>query len=495
VRIWEFGSGALAAIASMTGVSARRRASSAVQLARSGLAQWIGYALIFSSAFLYNEQTTFPGIAAAAPVMGTLLVIASGPNGPAWSPNTMLAAKPIQFLGDISYSLYLWHWPLIVLAPTIVSRTLGTIDKTVILALAVGLAYVTMRFVEAPGRVKLLRGAEPRKVFLAMAAAVVAVAAVCGGLVVSLGQVQDSEAAKLQSLVGQPCYGARSLEPHNKCYDRFGAAPVAYVGPNETPWFNAAECELAADPIVVQDRKLLTECDFTGGQNPAATVWLVGDSHAEQWKAALYELARLHKWKVKESLLGGCPFIDAKRVAFMGVQSSDPQLQQRCLDWGNKLTDRIVREKPDMIFAAAFGAGETVDDGTGRSQPEQYTEGVTHRFSQWAGSGSSVYVLRDTPLTLNHSSPDCVALNKETPLACSNTRTEALVPDPVAHAARAMNSPKIKVLDLSDQFCDEQTCHAVIGGLPVYYDTDHISRSYMHSLSPVLARRFNEVRQ
>ena len=494
-RIWEFGAGALAAIAGTKAFSARRGAPSAMQLTVYGLAQWIGYGLIVSSAFLFTGQTPFPGIAAAMPVIGTLLVIASGPHGPGWSPNHLLAARPIQFVGDISYSLYLWHWPLIVLAPTIASHALGTVDKAVLLALSTGLAYVTKKLVEDPGRSKLLRGAKPRRVFLAMAATVVAVSVACGGLVMSLGQAQDAEAAKLQGLVGQPCYGARSLDPLNNCSERFGAAQVANVGPNETPWFNAPECGLAADPIVVQERKLLTDCDFTGGEKPVATVWLVGDSHAEQWKTAIYELARLHKWKVKESLLGGCPFIDAKRVAFMGVQSTEPQLQQRCVEWGTKLTDRIVQEKPDMVFVAAFGAGETVDDETGRSQFEQYNEGVVHRFRQWTGAGSSVFVLRDTPLTLHHSSPDCVALNTENPMACANARSEALVPDPVADAARGMSSPKIKVLDLSDQFCDEQTCQAVIGGLPVYYDTDHVSRSYMHSLVPVLAKRFNEVRQ
>ncbi|MGO4556245.1 SGNH hydrolase domain-containing protein, partial [Stenotrophomonas sp. 2YAF22] len=136
-----------------------------------------------------------------------------------------------------------------------------------------------------------------------------------------------------------------------------------------------------------------------------------------------------------------------------------------------------------------------VDDGTARSQMEQYNDGVTKRFAEWTGAGSRIYVLRDTPLTLHHSSPDCVALNQQSPTACANPRADALQPDPVAVAARGMSSPAVKVLDLSDQFCDDHTCHAVIGGLQVYYDTDHASRSYMHSLVPVLAQRFNDAQQ
>jgi peptidoglycan/LPS O-acetylase OafA/YrhL len=493
-RVWEFGAGALVAIGGAHAMAKVRLRFVTSHLVLSGFAQWLGYGLIAYSAFSYNEQTFFPGIAAAVPVAGTLLVIVSGPNGPRWSPNRPLAARPIQFVGDVSYSLYLWHWPMIILAPAVLSRSLGTPDKFAVLILAVGLSFVSKKLIEDPGRSRLLQGAKPVRVLLATAAAVALVCAACGGLLLNLGVAQDAEASKVQNLSGQPCHGARSLDPRNNCKEPYGAAQVANVGPNEAPWFDAPECRPSTDPIIVQERKFLSDCDFTGGAKPAATVWLVGDSHAEQWKTAIYELARLHKWKLKESLLGGCPFVDAKRVAFMGTPSTEPQRQQLCVEWGRKLTERIARDKPDMIFAATFGAGETIDDGTGRSQMEQYKDGVAKRFAEWAGAGSRIYVLRDTPLTLGHSSPDCVALNQQTPTACANPRNEALVPDPVAAAARGMGSPSVKVLDLSDQFCDEQTCHAVIGGLQVYYDTDHASRSYMHSLVPVLAQRFNEAR-
>lgn len=494
-RVWEFGAGALAAIGGAHFLAKVRLVLPASHMALMGVAQWLGYSLIAYAAITYNEETFFPGIAAAIPVLGTLLVIASGPTGPSWSPNHMLAVRPIQFVGDVSYSLYLWHWPVIILAPSILARSLGTLDKMLILVLVIVLSYLSKKLVEDPGRSKLLRGAKPGKVFLAMTAAIVLVCSLCGALLLSLGAAQDAEGAKLKSLSGEPCYGGRSLDPRNSCKEPFGAAKVANVGPNEAPWFDAPECGPAGDPIVVQDRKVLYDCDFAAGGNPSATVWLVGDSHAEQWKTAIHELARLHKWSVKESLLGGCPFIDAKRVAFMGKPSNEPEIQQRCLEWGTKLTDRIARDKPDMIFTSTFGAGESVDDGTGRSQQEQYKDGVSQRFTEWTKAGSRIYVLRDTPLTLGHSSPDCVELNQKNPLLCANPRSEALVPDPVADAAQGMRNPRVSVLDLSDQFCNNEICPAVIGGLQVYYDTDHTSRSYMHSLVPELAERFNEARQ
>ena len=106
-RAWEFGAGGLLALA-----GARARPSPALS--------WIGLAAIAASAFAFSVKTPFPGWAAAVPVLGALAVIYAG------APGRVLALRPVQFLGDISYSVYLWHWPLIVLAPYVDSVTAST---------------------------------------------------------------------------------------------------------------------------------------------------------------------------------------------------------------------------------------------------------------------------------------------------------------------------------------------------------------------------------
>ena len=120
------------------------------RLALRGICQWTGLALIAYAAFTFDETTYFPGVAALVPVAGTVLVLASGPDSPQWSPNRVLAARPVQFIGDISYSLYLWHWPLIILAPAMLDRTLTTLDRGGILLVAVLLSAVTKKYVEDP---------------------------------------------------------------------------------------------------------------------------------------------------------------------------------------------------------------------------------------------------------------------------------------------------------------------------------------------------------
>ncbi|MBP1135642.1 peptidoglycan/LPS O-acetylase OafA/YrhL [Arthrobacter sp. PvP023] len=489
-RVWEFGAGALVGLMVAGDSSGPLRARS---LALRGIGQWVGFALIAYAALTFDETTYFPGYAALVPVTGTILVIASGPFSPRWSPNGFLAARPVQYIGDISYSLYLWHWPLIILSPALLDRTLTTVDRGGILLAALLLAAATKKFVEDPGRVKLLPNSPVRSTFIAMAGAMAVCVALCGALLIATQAAQQKADRQLENIASGRCYGAGSLTAGADCPDPYGPPEVANVGPSEAPWFDTPECSPAPDPIVVKDMKLLRDCDFAAPGKATATVWLAGDSHAEQWKVAVYELARKHKWRIRESLMGGCPLVDVDRVAFMDVENRDPNNQQRCRQWANAVSDRIRQERPQYVFLSSFAAKETIDDGTGRSQLDQYRDAVNDRVKAWTGAGSNVFVLRDTPLTLRKSPAECLQMNRDTPLACANPKQEALPPDPLAEAAKSMKSAQVHVLDLSDQFCDDTRCYAAIGGSHVFFDADHASRSYIKSVTPVLEHRFNQV--
>ncbi len=178
----------------------------------------------------------------------------------------------------------------------------------------------------------------------------------------------------------------------------------------------------------------------------------------------------------------------------MGVRTSDPGFQERCLEWSGAVSDRILSERPDTVFLATFAAGETIDDGTGRSQVEQYGEAFRDRVGPWTANGTQVFIIRDTPLTLDRSTPDCLALNSNRPLACATDRADALPADPLVAAAHAMDDPGVKVIDLSDRFCPDDKCYAAIGGLHVFFDTDHVARSYVRSLVPLFSERFEAAR-
>ncbi|MGV0110476.1 acyltransferase family protein [Arthrobacter sp. CP30] len=484
-RVWEFAVGGLIAAAASVWFADDRFPG---RLRLAGLAQWTGLGLVVASALVFDESTSFPGYLAAVPVLGTALVIMPGPQSPSWSPNALLAASPVQTLGNISYSLYLWHWPVIILLPSIMGRTLGAVDLLGALLLSVVLAGLTKKYVEDPGRSRLLPGATPRRVLGMTAVATVLVLVACAGAVAAATLAQAEEAQRLDALSGDECFGAKSLSS-SACADPFGPPAVTNVGEGEAPWFDAEGCATHPDPIVLGDQKLLTLCDFSEGQDDSETVWLIGDSHAEQWKAAILPLARENNWTLNVSLVGGCPYVDVKRSAFMGAATGGT-VQKKCLDWSADVSNRVLADAPDLVFLSSFSVGEEIDDGTGRSQAEQYRTAFSDRVGPWADQGTEVFVIRDTPLTLERSTPECMARNEESPLDCANAKSQALPADPAAEAARSLERPDIRVIDLSDRFCPDDTCYAAIGGLHVYFDKDHVARSYVRSLIPDFAQRF-----
>ncbi|WP_258062202.1 acyltransferase family protein [Arthrobacter sp. B0490] len=483
-RAWEFTAGALVAVRALRH---QRSLTTPLVPALAGAAQILGYGLILCSAAGFTERTPFPGYLALVPVVGTVLVIAGGPHHPAWAPGAALGARPVQFVGDISYSLYLWHWPALLLVPALIGRDLQPIDTVVLLAGTVLLSFGSKRLIEDPARTGLLRRFGPRTSGMLLLGVMLAIILAATALTVSANAAGDRQRQALDAISGGPCFGAKSLSAPD-C-DPFGPPVLAQVGPEEAPWFDGAECTASQDPIEVGGGNRLSTCDFAGGGAPAAEAWLVGDSHAEQWKTALHALARESSWHLQESLVGGCPYVGVRRTDFNGRPEGEGS-QDACLAWSREVSDRILDQKPDMVFVSAFGARETIDDGSGRDQLSQYRDAFADRVGAWADAGVAVYVLRDTPLTLGRAGPDCLALHASAPLECSSPAGEALAVDPLAEAAVALGSPRVKVLDLQDQFCPGGRCYSVIGGVHVFFDANHITSTYMRSLTPVLAERF-----
>ncbi|MFJ6003162.1 acyltransferase family protein [Arthrobacter sp. NPDC092385] len=483
-RAWEFAAGALIVLRAPR--SGRTRPVPTT-LALAGVAQYVGYGLILFSAVSFTERTLFPGYLALVPVVGTVLIIAAGPQHPSWSPNSVLAVRPVQHLGDISYSLYLWHWPALLLVPAVLERELRPLDTVLLLVGTVVLAFLSKVLVEDPARTTLVARYGTRRVMVVLLSVMLAMILTAIAMTVSAGAAGNRQQAALDAISGGPCFGAKSLSTPD-CSDPFGPPALANVGPDEAPWFTGEECAEAEDPIVVSGGVRLSTCDFAGGEPATADVWLVGDSHAEQWKTALYALARESSWHLQESLVGGCPYVGVRRTEFDGKPTDAPS-QDACLGWSQEVSDRIVAEKPDTVFVSAFGAREVIDDGSGRDQASQYRDAFAARIGPWVDAGVRVYVLRDTPLTQGTIGPACLTDNASSPLACSLPSQEALAGDPLADAALALDSPMVEVLDLQDQFCPDGRCYSAIGGVHVYFDANHVTSTFMRSLTPVLAER------
>lgn len=491
-RAWEFATGGLIAMATFAlagrGTRAREVNHPAAVHLLMGLLAFAGLGALILALFLFDEQTLFPGAMALVPVLGTGAIVLSGSVlGRSALPGS--GFRPLQFVGDISYSLYLWHWPLIILSVPVLGHELRATEKLAIGAASVVLAVLTKRFVEDPGRNAMFRGRRPRVSILAGIGTMAVAGALSVAMVLSAVQAEQAQQEQLAMLAKSPCYGAASLLPGASCPDRYGAPDAQNIGKTESPYFAVSGCRSAPDQIMVQGTPYLQDCDYSGGKKDAKTVWFVGDSHAEHWKVAFFDLARKQQWKVRLSLAGGCSLADVRRVAFMDAPRLDAKSQQRCLDWSGQVSKKILQQQPDLVVSSTFSIKETIDDGTGRDQLAQYRSSVERRIAKWAENGTRVVVIRDSPLTLGKSTPTCVINNKGNALACATERSKALVPDPTAQAVAELRHRNLKVLDMSDQFCDEVRCYAVIGGLFVFYDDNHLTKSYVESLAPLFAHR------
>ncbi|HEX2130805.1 MAG TPA: acyltransferase family protein [Actinophytocola sp.] len=477
VRVWEFALGALVALLGTRLVLPR---------VASGVASFAGFAMIVGSAVAYGHGTPFPGYLALVPTVGTALVIVAGNRDGAQWHTPVTSSAPVQFLGNVSYSLYLWHWPLIVLAPF----ALGVAEPTAlqllgVLAASVVLAYLSKVLVEDRGMAWPRLTRSTGLTFAGMVAGVVAVAVVAGTLNWTYGRHVAQAEREMAVRAADRCHGAGALDPANDCADPLGPARVVTMGPANQYYRTPPEC-VQLDEYRAGETKTTSVCDFSQGAASPEIVWLVGDSHAQQWQGPLFDLAKERRWVLKLSYLGACPFA---KIQFTGYRIEAPEEHTRaCTDWTERMAGVIAADRPAAVVTTFFAREERADDGSGRSQTEQYRDGLEPYWRAWTDAGARVVVLADPPLNRTVRARDCVTLNPEDPLACAVDRSVAHPPDPLVEVARS--SDEVTLVDLTDHFCDARRCYAVVGNVAVYFDGDHLNLEFSRSLKPMIEEAF-----
>lgn len=283
------------------------------------------------------------------------------------------------------------------------------------------------------------------------------------------------------------CHGAGALIDPTEC-DPSVAVSDPVVTADDAYFGLAPECGDLTDTLAIDGRQTTRECDFaTGGPGPR--VWLVGDSHAEQWQAAVFPIARAEGWNLTISSFSGCPPAD---VAFVGFDALwGPVDYERCRNWAGALSEEIVADPPDMVVTAMAARQQLVDDGSGRSHDDQFVEALRGTWGRWIDAGVAVVPIADTPLNGDVRDIDCLLLNAQSPVDCAVARPVALPPDPVALASLEPRAG-LWPIDMSPLLCDDAVCFAAVGGEPVFYDADHLSSAYAATLSDRLRITLDE---
>ena len=478
-RMWELGIGGLLAVV----VAVRQRRALPPLLApgpRVALA-WAGFALIAWTAFTYTGKTPFPGWHALLPVLGTAMVIGAHSPMSRLSPGPALATRPMQWLGDVSYSVYLWHWPLIVLVPQLRGHRMDALDRVIVLVLTLVLAWLTKKYVEdvfrAPGW-----GRPLRKPFLLGAAGMVIVLALAGLQLREVDQRQAESRAELAKAVADkgPCFGAAALDDPSACkkVPYAQVVPAAADAANDksnayTDVSGGKDC-WAYLPSFPQVR-----CQF-GDKKSGTHVALLGNSHAGQWLPALEDLAAKHKWQVDTYLASRCASLDVAQEFETDAYS------KACLRWVDKTVTALIADKPDVVVATNRISAPAVGE-TRETSYDAYAAGWTAVLSRLKAAGLKVLVLHDTPAP-GIAVPDCVAQHEQDYTACDGPRSKWLAPDPGVEGVKKADTPRIHFIDLNDHVCQGETCHAVTGGVITYFDSSHLTATYVRTLAPYLDR-------
>jgi peptidoglycan/LPS O-acetylase OafA/YrhL len=456
-RMWELGIGSL--LAAVYPVLVRRLGIPA----RTALF-WGGLAGIAFAYALITASTPFPGYAALLPTVATAAVILATDPDHAANPRWLSRSAPVQLLGDTSYALYLWHWPLIVLAPYALGRDSAWWDKGVLLVMAVLLAWASTTFLEGPVRGSTWLKARLHRVF-AMSAAITALVIVASvALTVHTNQeiAAASEQVEKEINSGRPCFGAGAMDPRHDC----PAKPDLITSP-----------EFAKEDFSdgITDKKCLNwppykdqpvVCHRGDTTSPKKRIALFGNSHAGQWVEAMSKIGRLNHWQVDTYIVGSC------------YSTFDPD---------PSFCDQIMGDSAAQLLAGDYDlvVMSTLDRAESSSR-EMYEPTI----EQATATGAAVLVLRDTPAPADpkNVTPDCVAAHMDNWSACAGKASKWIGVDYLAAAAKlaAVDDPRVSRVNINKYLCRKGTCPAVIGGVIPYRDENHLTVTYTLSLVPYL---------
>jgi peptidoglycan/LPS O-acetylase OafA/YrhL len=518
-RVWQLALGGLLAVALASG-----RQLPGWLAAPLG---WLGMGALAAAFIVIDPASPYPGAWAILPAGGAAAVIVAGVRGLGTA--ALLGWRPLRFVGRISYSLYLWHWPILVLPALAIGEPLPLAARLGLGALSILVGAVSWRFIEEPFWHGSLSTFRPRPVLATAVATAIAVAVLAVGVGEdSLARVraagaepaaQATAASATPTPASQPSDSAMAVAQTPAPTVEASGDPRSSPGssPSTAPSTSPAESSPSLPPPSVlplvipsgapvphpwplpaglqpplvsaqndKERLIADGCfgslqastpkDCTyGNPNGTFTVALVGDSHASQWFPALEQIATARGWRLITYVKASCVFVD--------LPIFSPLLKREyseCEAWRPLVVQRLIAEQPDLVIVSSdrwLPPVNKIDE-----DPTRQGEAMARLLRQIPGR---IAILADTPAAAVDV-PVCLSAHLNDITRCATSWISAVGRQHLVRERAAAQAASATLIDLSGAICPDDPCEPVVRGMIVYRDDHHLTATFAASLAPYL---------
>ena len=480
-RLWEFAIGTLLAMLTLKW--------KAPEKARVVMG-WVGIIGLVTCGAILPVERAFPGYLALWPVLSGALVIMAGRTNSRWGIDRLLVSAPLQNLGNISYALYLVHWPILILYSSAVGTSrVNVIEGTIIILVSIGLAWLLIRFVEKPLRYRkdpfvpwLMMKMRFKTIFsvktwadqLAFILAIFLVAGVplaAAQTWIGYRNTQSEQNAELQVQTASENYpGARAIG---------GAQQGLIDNPIPSGGDVKAQYEGLSDPctgvFAPSDPALAKYCNVQKyGPEDAPLTMVIGNSHAEQALSIFKPIAEQTKTNLQTYLLGGCQY------PVRSVNAGN-----ECSEFNTKMTEEIIKRKPQtVVFIATIAQARSNDERADPSLDE-----TVRRLTE---AGIQVIGLRDNP-RFEYNIYECAQKAGTDKSSCARPASDKYAAEnPAKEIFDKYRDQGAVMVDLKDLYCPDGMCSPVVGNIYVYFDDNHVSKTYGRTMAQEVFQRAAE---
>lgn len=417
-----------------------------------------GLCAIVIACLAFNAETIFPGYTALLPTLGAAAVILASGARSRWSAGRILNSRPFQYFGDISYSLYLWHWPLIILYGEMIGQMIGPRGGIALLLASCLLAHLSKIWVEDRFR----SGGFSTSRTLTAGLASIALTVVLG-LSYQTWQGNDPDTAVADGLPR----GATAMQDSGYDWRRENPArvsPQPAMARQDVPSAYAKKCHQN------QRRTEVLSCDY-GDPKSKLKIVMLGDSHATHWFPTFEEMAQRQSVYFRGVAKSACLF-SVEPV----YNSSLKRPYTECAEWSLNVIDWLARERPDLVLVSQSPA-----------YPMAAVGGMAKAWARLSEMKLNVQAVVSTPW-MPFEPSKCFMASTDWMVDCVPDRATVFRPDLTLAAAKSLNMP---ILDFSEEFCRTTQCPTVIGGVFVYRDSHHMTATFARTLVDSLERKLS----